>query len=255
MVCKNVQNQHLCWWLGCLYRRSIYFLKKEVTDLKNKEKSNELILQFLHFFPHKLATTKTVDRWRKKDTTWYQSAQKKYFSTWRWPLQCFLILNVWLLLCVLLHIIIKMLKIHYKKDRNKWKRLNGLKFVPPDLTSPLITFHCQPTQSQMMMPWAKWYNRQLSRRECKRQTDKDIQPFSCRKWILIFLLFSNLLMSHLQARIGILHVSFFSQWRLGAPWFTAESCNMSCEDYSTVPGCDLALRCVIYIFSSLVKHC
>ena len=28
---------------------------------------------------------------------------------------------------------------------------------------------------------------------------------------------------------------------------------MSCEDYSTVPGCDLALRCVIYIFSSLVN--
>lgn len=74
--------------------------------------------------------------------------------------------------------------------------------------------------------------------------------FLCRKWILIFLLFSNLLMSHLRARIGILHVSF-AQWCFGDPWFTAESCNMSCEGYSTVPGCDLALRCVIFS-SSLV---
>ena len=108
MVCKKVKNQHLCWWLGCVYRRSICLVQVPYypTEIllskkgnyrfeKKKEKSNETMLYessladvravclansvVLHFFPHKLTPTKTVDRWRKKDTTCYQgqSAQKK----------------------------------------------------------------------------------------------------------------------------------------------------------------------------------
>lgn len=72
--------------------------------------------------------------------------------------------------------------------------------------------------------------------------------FLWRKWIVVFLLFSNFLMPHLEARIGILHVSF-AQWCLGDPWFTAESCNMSLFNCLWMRSSNE----MCYIFSSLVN--